>query len=375
MAGIYLHIPFCKQACAYCDFHFSTLLNKKQDLVSALCQEIKLRKDFITEPVNTIYFGGGTPSLLNQEELTVLLETIHQNFNVAELPEITLEANPDDLTKAKIKMLKQLGINRLSIGVQSFYDEHLSFMNRAHNSNEAEVCIKMAQEEGISNITADLIFGFEKLSNSEWEQNIEKLLMLNVPHVSLYALTVEPKTKFSFLQQKGQNILPSDDRVNQQYQLAHQIFSKNGYDHYEISNYAKGGLESEHNSAYWKGKPYLGIGPSAHSYNGKYRSWNVSNNPRYIESINSGKLPFEEESLTIVEQFNEKIMVGLRTKWGVNLDELKNTCPINTWNDFEGSLEDQIRKGQINKSGELISIPQEYWIISDSIISELFVSE
>jgi oxygen-independent coproporphyrinogen-3 oxidase len=323
MSGIYIHIPFCKQACHYCDFHFSTSLKKKDEMVFALAKEMMLRAtEFKDEVVETIYFGGGTPSILEIDDLRFLIDEVYRNYTVAENPEITVEANPDDLTETRIIELSQNKINRLSIGIQSFFEDDLKFMNRAHNSAEAKKCLEIATQY-FDNISIDLIYGVPGMSNEKWLQNIETALSFNVPHISSYALTVEPKTALHSFIQKG-IIPPPDDEVAQEhFHLLVDKLEENGFIHYELSNFGKTTYFSKNNSSYWLGKKYIGIGPSAHSYNGISRSWNISNNTLYLKSISENILPSETETLTKTDRYNEYVMTGLRTIWGISLDRIE----------------------------------------------------
>jgi oxygen-independent coproporphyrinogen-3 oxidase len=323
MSGIYIHIPFCKQACHYCDFHFSTSLKKKDEMVLALVKEIELRKgEFHDEEVETIYFGGGTPSRLQIADLRLQIDSIYKNYKVVKNPEITLEANPDDLSEDYLIELTKIGVNRLSIGIQSFFEDDLKLMNRAHNADEAKRCLEVATKY-FDNISVDLIYGIPNMSNEKWKQNIETALSFGITHISSYALTVEPKTALHTFIQKG-IISPLDDEVAQEhFQILVDTLTEQDFIHYELSNFAKENYFSKNNSAYWLGKKYLGIGPSAHSYDGEKRGWNVSNNSVYIKSIQENKLPIETEVLTKTDRYNEYIMTGLRTIWGVSLDRIE----------------------------------------------------
>ena len=323
MSGIYIHIPFCKQACHYCDFHFSTSLKKKDEMVLALAKEITLRKsEFNDEIVETIYFGGGTPSILEITDIRLLIDTIYQNYKVIENPEITVEANPDDLTETRIIELANNQINRLSIGIQSFFEDDLKLMNRAHNSAEAKQCLEIATQY-FDNISIDLIYGVPNMSNEKWLQNIETALSFKVPHISSYALTVEPKTALHTFIQKGIIPQPDDEVAQEHFHLLVDKLEENGFIHYELSNFGKTTYFSENNSSYWLGKKYIGIGPSAHSYNGISRSWNISNNTLYLKSIAENILPSETETLTKTDRYNEYVMTGLRTIWGISLDRIE----------------------------------------------------
>ncbi len=303
-AGIYIHIPFCKQACHYCNYHFSTSLKKKEELINALTKELELRKDeFKNTIVETIYFGGGTPSLLTSAELQFLIDSVYKNFSVSDHPEITLEANPDDLTKDRIIELSKSPINRLSIGIQSFFESDLKLMNRAHNAEEAKSCLEEATKY-FDNISLDLIYGVPGASNTQWIENIEMALGYNVSHISCYALTVEPKTALASFIKKGIIDNVDDEQARDQFYILKDKLEASGFVHYEFSNFGKEGYFSRNNSAYWEGKSYLGIGPSAHSFNGKQRGWNVSNNSKYIKAIQQNELPIEIENLTLTNIMN-----------------------------------------------------------------------
>ncbi|RKS01469.1 radical SAM family heme chaperone HemW [Flavobacterium sp. 102] len=323
MSGIYIHIPFCKQACHYCDFHFSTSLKKKDEMVLALAKEIALRKDeFKDEIVETIYFGGGTPSILSIADLELLIDAVYQNYTVVDNPEITVEANPDDLTEERITELSNNRINRLSIGIQSFFEDDLKLMNRAHNVEEAKKCLEIATQY-FDNITIDLIYGMPNMSNEKWLQNIEMALSYNIPHISSYALTVEPKTALDLFIKQG--IIPQldDELAQEHFNILVDKLEENGFIHYELSNFGKENYFSKNNSSYWLCKKYIGIGPSAHSYDGEKRGWNVSNNSLYLKSLAENQLPIETETLTKTDRYNEYIMTGLRTIWGVSLDRIE----------------------------------------------------
>ena len=329
MSGIYIHIPFCKQACHYCDFHFSTSLKKKDEMVAALAKEIQLRSNSIihhpspiTESIETIYFGGGTPSILSIADLKFLIDEVYRNFKVVENPEITVEANPDDLNLETIRQLANLSVNRLSIGIQSFFEDDLKLMNRAHNAEEAKKCLEFAKHY-FDNISIDLIYGIPNMSSKKWVQNIETALSFGVPHISSYALTVEPKTALHFFIQKGIIAAPDDEVAHEHFQILVDKLSENGFIHYELSNFGKENFFSKNNTSYWLGKKYIGIGPSAHSYDGTNRGWNVSNNSQYIKSIQENKVPIEFETLTKTDRYNEYVMTGLRTIWGVSLDQIE----------------------------------------------------
>ncbi len=372
MAGIYIHIPFCKQRCSYCDFHFSTNFNHKSNLVEMISKELMLRKNEITEPVETIYFGGGTPSLLDLNELNSIFETIYQQYSIIETPEITLEANPDDLTKIKINELKSTPINRFSIGIQSFFDEDLQLMNRAHNAKEAIESVKIAQDSGFENITIDLIYGSQTTSDEIWQKNLDTALELNVPHISSYALTVEPKTVLDF--QIKSKILDEVDEEKQErhFKMLCQTLNENGFVQYEISNFGKEGFFSQHNSNYWKGKSYLGIGPSAHSFDGKNRSWNVANNSMYLKKIAQNHLTNTVEVLNEDEIFNEMIMIRLRTIFGLNLNEMKSNFPTEFFDKFLIELQPHLDNELVQIEEDTLSLTEKGKFLADGIASSLF---
>lgn len=373
MAGLYIHIPFCKQACYYCDFHFSTSLKKKDALIETLKREIQIRKEELANQiVETIYFGGGTPSLLTNAELEGLINEIYQNYTVIENPEITLEANPDDLTTKRINTLSGTQINRLSIGIQSFYEDDLKSMNRAHNANEAKACLKEATKL-FDNITIDLIYGIPNMSLTKWNDNLQMIFDFGVKHISSYALTVEPKTALDSFIKKG-TYPPIDESLALQH-FNHLVAKTEqlGFVHYEISNFGQPGYFSKHNISYWQGKPYLGIGPSAHSFNQKARSWNVANNAQYIKAIQSNELPSTTERLSDNDLYNEYIMTGLRTVWGVSLIKIEK--------DFGEQLKKQLLKSiQPFVDNELLKVAhhniiatQKGKFLIDGIASDLFL--
>ncbi|RZN84237.1 MAG: radical SAM family heme chaperone HemW [Winogradskyella sp.] len=372
MSGIYIHIPFCKQACHYCDFHFSTSLKKRDDMVEALAKEVELRKEeFKSTVVETIYFGGGTPSVLSIEEIELLINTVYSNYQVSDNPEITLEANPDDLSKAKIIALSQSPINRLSIGIQSFFEDDLKLMNRAHNAEEAKTCLEEATKH-FDNISVDLIYGIQNSTSEKWLQNIETALSYNVPHISSYALTVEPKTALASFIEKGIIDDVDDELAHEQFLILKEKLEAKGFVHYELSNFGKEGFFSRNNTAYWQGKSYLGIGPSAHSFNGKQRGWNVRNNSKYIKAIQQNSLPIEIENLTKIDRYNEYVMTGLRTMFGVSLAKIEA--------DFGSTYKDYLLEhAQVFINQHLlyiddahIRVTKEGQFLSDGISSELF---
>jgi len=324
MSGIYIHIPFCKQACYYCDFHFSTSLKNKDAFLNALKKEIELQKNYLNgATVNTLYFGGGTPSLLSEQELMTIFETLHTHFTIAPDAEITLEANPDDLTEPQIQHLKNTPINRLSIGIQSFYDEDLKLMNRAHTAHEALHVVKTAQQHGFENITIDLIYGIPTLTNERWQNNLDTAFDLQVKHISAYCLTVEDKTALAKFVKTGKIKNVDEQQCAEQFEMMLKAMNNKGFQQYEISNFCKDNFYSKHNSNYWLKQHYLGLGPSAHSYNGITRQWNISNNALYIQSIEKGQLNYTEEMLTTNQRYNEYVLTSLRTMWGINLKHVE----------------------------------------------------
>jgi len=390
MSGIYLHIPFCKQACHYCDFHFSTSLKKKEELVQAIATELILRKNEINDPIETIYFGGGTPSLLTVDELEFLIKTIYEQYEVVEIPEVTLEANPDDLvslmpsdniTKNIFEQYRSIGINRLSIGVQSFFEDDLVMMNRAHNAKEAENCLSMATRH-FDNITIDLIYGVPNMSNKKWTANIEKALSFGINHISSYALTVEPKTALASFIAKGKIDAPKDDVAHEHFKILVDTLENNGFVHYELSNFGKPNYFSKHNTSYWKGKIYLGVGPSAHSFNGKQRSWNVANNTKYINSIQEKTLPIERETLSVSDRYNEYVMTGLRTIYGVSLDKVRNEFGELYESHIKSAAQKFIDQGLLvitsetnhssNTQAQIVYTTQKGKFLCDGIASDLF---
>ncbi len=339
MAGIYIHIPFCKQACNYCNFYFTTSLGNKDRFIKALLTEIDLSSNYLeTKKLETIYFGGGTPSQLSVNEIAAIIKELELHYDLSGLKEFTFETNPDDLTAEKVKQfkdLKLLGLNRFSIGIQSFFDDDLVYMNRAHNSSEALTAIKKVQDAGFDNITIDLIYGTPTMNNEHWQQNLETAFSLGVPHISAYALTVEPKTTLRNKIKKGERQPVSDEQSSGQFAILMQQMKSAGFEQYEISNFAKPGHYAIHNSNYWRGKKYLGLGPSAHSYNIVSRKWNIANNINYIESIARGIIPAETETLTAAQIINEKIMTSLRTMWGLNLHEISPIAAASIKNDLQ----------------------------------------
>ncbi|MEG0848779.1 MAG: radical SAM family heme chaperone HemW [Flavobacterium sp.] len=378
MSGIYIHIPFCKQACHYCDFHFSTSMKKKDEMVLALAKEIAMRKNELldsarsdNEIVETIYFGGGTPSVLSNEEIIFLISEVYKNYTVSENPEITLEANPDDLSAERILELSKSPINRLSIGIQSFYEEDLKMMNRAHNSAEAKKCLEEATKY-FDNISLDLIYGIPGMTDEMWKQNIETALSFGVPHISSYALTVEPKTALSKLIQTGKIAEPQDEAASNHFMILVDTLQKNGFVHYELSNFGKENYFSKNNSAYWLGKKYIGIGPSAHSYDGEKRGWNIANNSLYLKAIQNNELPIETEILTISDRYNEYIMTGLRTIWGVSLERIENEFGLEYLNYLKKQSQKFLDDGLLSIENNILKPTPRGKFLTDGIASDLF---
>lgn len=373
MAGIYIHIPFCKKACHYCNFHFSTSFQLQRSFVTALLQEIELQKSYLSKAVSTIYFGGGTPSVLPSADIKNIIFCLQRNFIIEDTAEITLEANPDDITMEKLLEWKQIGINRLSIGIQSFIQEDLIWMNRAHNAQQAFDCITLAQKAGFNNLTIDLIYGSSTLSDEDWERNVETAINLKIPHLSCYALTVEPKTALDKMIK--QKVLADIDAEKQarHFELLMQWMNEAGYEHYEISNFAKPNFRSRHNSSYWQGKSYLGLGPSAHSFNGVSRQWNISNNAIYIQSLSKGLIPFEVEILTIQQQLNEYIMTSLRTIEGISLQKVKQNFGEDKYEDLVKTARNHVNYSHLTIENNYLKTTAKGRLFADGIASDLFV--
>lgn len=374
MAGIYLHIPFCKKACHYCDFHFSTLHENMGEMVEAICHEIILRKNYLSdEKIESIYFGGGTPSLLNEIQLVKLIRILHETFDVVADAEITLEANPDDLTKENLLIFKTSGINRLSIGIQSFREQDLIVMNRAHNVEQALMCVKDAKEAGFENISIDLIYGLPDMSGDDWRKNLEIAFSLDVDHLSCYSLTVEPKTALAKMIQQHKVSDIDDAQSALHFEMLMDETAIHNFEHYEISNFARHKKYSKHNTSYWQRKKYLGVGPSAHSFDGDTRQWNVYNNSIYLRTLKNSEIPFEREELTGKDKLNEYLLTSLRTMWGMNLDFVKN----NFGNDAAFELE---KKLSLLIDEQLVEVKDNNFILTrkgkyfaDKISLQLFV--
>lgn len=372
MSGIYIHIPFCRKACHYCNFHFSTSQQSKASLVAAIAKEAIIRKAYLTNTVSTIYFGGGTPSLLTAEELLLIKQALYSHFAVEADAEVTLEANPDDITQEKLAEWKKAGINRLSIGIQSFFEEDLQWMNRAHNAAQAKHCIILAQKAGFTNLTIDLIYGTPGLSNERWIANIQTAIALEVPHLSCYALTVEPDTALDKLIQKGKKETTDQTVQAEHFELLTKHLDTAGFEQYEISNFARPGFRSKHNSSYWQGKPYLGLGPSAHSFNGTTRQWNISNNALYIQSLDKGLVPSEAEQLTAEQQLNEYIMTSLRTIEGCSMEWIAENWSLQKVEDVLTAAKKYIDDEKLSFTDNRLLLTQKGKFLADGIAADLF---
>lgn len=373
MAGIYLHIPFCKQACNYCNFYFSTSLQHKNEVISAILLEIKERKNYLGgEKIDSIYFGGGTPSILGGDEIKLIFETIYAQYDVRQDAEITIEANPDDLTSTKLKSLKETPINRFSIGVQSFMDSDLQYMNRAHTAAEGFDCIARTQDTGFENISIDLIYGTPTLSNKDWLSNLHKAIDASVSHISAYALTVESQTPLATLIRKKLLAPINETNTSEQFLAMVSLLSDHAFEQYEISNFCRDEQYAKHNSAYWKGVPYLGIGPSAHSYNKESRSWNVSSNMNYVKDVLSLKCHYTTEVLARHDILNETIMTGIRTKWGVNLTLIESTYGASILKEMHYNLQENALPNWYVIENNILTLTKEGRLFADKIASDLF---
>lgn len=373
MSGVYFHIPFCKQACHYCNFHFSTSLKHKAELMEALKKELSLRTNELSAtPLNSIYFGGGTPSLLSPKEIGNLISSVRDYFTVNEQAEITLEMNPDDYYEGYFEQIKAVGVNRLSVGVQSFIPEELSAMNRAHNAEQALNVLERVQQH-FANFSLDLIFGVPGSTMESWEKNISTALSFQPSHISSYALTVEPKTVLAKQVKEQQVQLLADEMTVQQFDYLVDTLTEKGYDHYELSSFAFPGFRSVNNTSYWQGKPYLGVGPSAHSYYQNQRSWNVSNNKLYINKLNAGELPLEREQLTKIDRYNEFVMTGLRTAEGVALHDIQQQFGDKFTQLFEEQVEKHLMVQHLYWDGDVVKVTKKAKFLVDGIASDLFL--
>jgi oxygen-independent coproporphyrinogen-3 oxidase len=373
MSGIYIHIPFCKQACTYCDFHFSTSLQHVEEMIAAICKEILLKKSRFSDQIGSIYFGGGTPSLLPEKSFEQIFNTLTSNFSIAADAEITIETNPDDLDAKKIAQLRRLPVNRFSIGVQSFFNEDLVWMNRAHNASEAETCIKRSQDAGFENLSIDLIYGYPLLTDEKWLSNINKAIDLQTPHISAYSLTVEPRTALAAAIKKGKQVPVNDEQSAAQFLFLIEKLGLAGFDHYEISNFSLPGRHAVHNTNYWRGVPYLGIGPSAHGFNSNIRYLNVANNAKYMQSLASGKLPETVEELDTYDRFNEYIMTSLRTMWGTDLQKIKTEYGSVFLAETLKNIQPFLQRGWIKHDHDKLILTLDGKLFADYIASELFL--
>lgn len=372
MPGLYLHIPFCKQACYYCNFHFSTSLRQKGKMVEAIQKELELQQGFLNgAELGSVYFGGGTPSLLETEELVQLFEQIYRIYGVSSDAEITLEANPDDLTKEKLQALRQYTpVNRLSIGIQSFAEADLRWMNRAHTAGHARACLDDALAAGFQDLTIDLIYGSPTTPNDQWAENLRIAFEYGIPHLSCYCLTVEEGTALGTFVRKGQQPPVDEERAAEQFSMLTEAAAVRGYEHYEISNFALPGRYARHNTNYWRNEPYLGVGPSAHSYNGMARQWNVANNALYIKALEENRIPFEQEILTPEQRYNEYVMTSLRTMWGAHLERVKT---MGFEAHFLQMAQPYLNAGDLWQDGQFFKLTASGKLLADRIAMELFV--
>ena len=371
---LYIHIPFCRQACHYCDFHFSTSLKTKDEMVQAICQEIILQKNYLQKThLESIYFGGGTPSLLEEQDFNSIFETIFQNFTLKTDAEVTLEANPDDLTKDKINLFKKFGINRLSIGIQSFNEGHLKKINRIHSAQEAETCVKLSQDLGIYNLSIDLIYAIPAENHQIFEHDLFKASQLNLSHISAYCLTIEPQTVFGKWVKQGKIPSISDEFASQQFEMLVSHLGNEGFEQYEISNFARNQQYAQHNTSYWKQEEYLGVGPSAHSFNYLSRQYNIANNGLYIKALKKNELPAEIEILTKEDRVNEYLLTGLRTKWGCEVEKLNQVLKADFLKVNQAILAKQLQEGLIHFHQGVLLITEKGKLFADNIASELFI--
>ncbi|NRA47715.1 MAG: radical SAM family heme chaperone HemW [Phaeodactylibacter sp.] len=380
MSGIYFHIPFCKQACHYCNFHFSTSLKYKEDVVNAMLKELEWRALYLQgKELKSLYFGGGTPSLLDEAELMAFFDAVSAKFELSPDAEITLEANPDDLTPEKLAMLKRSPVNRLSIGIQSFQEKDLTFFNRAHNAREALECVDLSRKAGFRDLTIDLIYGTPTMTDEEWEKNLQTAIQSGVPHFSAYALTVEPQTALDYFVRKGKVPPVEEETAARHFSMLVDMATAAGYEQYEVSNFALPDHYAVHNSSYWKGEPYLGIGPSAHSFNGSSRQWNIANNARYLKAMAASALEdaialdlFEIEALSTADQYNEYIMTGLRTTWGVQLGIIRERFGADYATHFKREVSAYLSSGQVREENGQYSLPGTHRFMADGIAAALF---
>ena len=374
MRGIYIHIPFCRKACRYCDFFFTVSLKYLDKFVDTLVEEIRQNGESGRFPsLETLYLGGGTPSVLSPSHLDKIINAIHRYYTFREDPEWTIECNPDDLDKSRIKILQTMGFNRLSIGIQSFHDRDLEIMNRSHNAEQAETSVTFAASSGFDNISIDLIYGIPGQSLREWEENLERALILPVSHLSAYHLTFEERTVFNHWRKLGRLAPVSDEESVRQYRMLRKKLITAGFDHYELSNFGKGGIVSEHNMLYWSGKPYLGMGPSAHSYDGERRSWNISSLKEYIERVASGKERGNTELLSTTDKYHDYLITSLRTRWGADPAYIEKSFGKKYRQHFESMAGPFLDSGKMFKTEGQVAIDPEGWLICDHILRALFM--
>lgn len=375
MAGIYIHIPFCKQACSYCNFHFSTSAALRSQLIDALCKEIELTPNFEEkENIETLYFGGGTPSILSPEQLSLILNTVKKKFKLEQDAELTLEANPDDISAESLASWWDIGFNRLSVGLQSFDEKELQWMNRAHHSNQSLEALEEIKKSAFKNYSIDLIYGSPLQTDEQLIKNLNIVNTYSVPHISCYGLTIEPRTKLHHLVQKGKQTLTDDVKQSSQFLLIMQWMREQGYEHYEVSNYSLPGMHSRHNSSYWEGKPYYGFGPSAHSFDGKRtRKWNIANNALYIKSLEQNNIPLEQEMLTAEQQLNEYVMTSLRTSAGMDLCKIKRIWGAEEVDRIEMLLKKFMQQDKLIKKNDCYVLTDKGMLMADGIAAELFL--
>lgn len=375
MAGIYIHIPYCKQKCHYCNFFSVASARFMPEVVEAICHEAELQKHYLEDrTINTIYFGGGTPSLIGNDLLAKIFDALKTHYTISPDAEITLEANPDDITVQTLEQWKKLGINRLSIGIQSFRDDDLHYLNRVHNAQRAMDCIELAKSVGFHDLTIDLIYGIPVLTDEAWMENIETALKFDIPHISAYALTVEPHTALDVLIRKGKYAPVDEVQAARQFELLMKHTVAHGYLHYEISNFCKPGHFARHNTAYWQGESYLGLGPSAHSFNGASRQWNVSGIKEYLDAVEQKNLPFESEILSLDQRYNEYVMTGLRTMWGCNASEIGQKFGESYRDLFTEGIQKYILNGLVIRLDETYLLTNSGQLMADGIASDLFVA-
>lgn len=373
MAGIYIHIPFCRKACHYCNFHFSTSLQKAPEVLISIEKEMEIRSEELKEEINTVYFGGGTPSLIESEAIASMLNQAKKYFKIAPDAEITLEANPDDINIQKAKSWKSIGINRFSLGIQSFADENLQWMNRAHNAVQSFAAIDTIRNVGFENFSIDLIYGTPGQTKEGWIKDVETALKLNIPHLSCYALTVEEKTALHTLIQKGEKQEVNQDEQAERFNVLMELTAEVGYHHYEISNLALPGFESKHNSSYWEGLSYIGFGPSAHSYDGKKRKWNIANNIKYVEAIAKQILPLEEETLSQNDRLNEYTMTSIRRSKGIEKNRLIQLGGESRLPEIQKMIQPYMESNKVVEDEKGWRLTNEGKFYADGIAAALFI--